>query len=680
MMRRSLLARLATAALVLGVAPTRPLVGQEANVEILASLLAAEDSRQFNEAAFRSALAQPDSSVRSAAATALGRLRDPRGLRLLVPLLLDPDSLVQTTTIFAIGILGDTAGLPRLLDRARDPTPLSGPAALELITALARLGGEQAAGFLRAVIEGGAFPSREDQVYLARRAALEAWRLGPAAPVNALLGLVGDTKEDTRYAAIYSLGRLRARAAAPRMLDALSDRAAPQVRAVAARTLSRSYADSAGLGGEAVVDLLLRATGDPDAGVRIQALRSLAGFHSARAIPKLLPLLEDPVSNVQVQAAETLGELPGQGALAELGRIAGGNKGSFARRWAALLALARLDSAAFASVAPRYEGSSDWRERVAAAEGWSRYGAAGRSRFLVDRDPRVVASALQAWAGQVPGADPDLLAAGRRLLSSGDAAVRGVAADVVARAADPADIPILVSACRSAAADSFPDAALSALGALAAIRKSSPDAARAVDREALAGLPVPEDYLIRRWAEENWPAAAGAWGSAYPLRTGRTLEDYRDIVRRYLVGLGPGRYPKVRVDVDQVGVVELELFGPEAPLTVANFLGLVDRRFFDGLRFHRVVPNFVVQAGDPRGDGWGGPGGAIRDEINRRRYGPYVLGMALSGPDTGASQWFITLSQQPHLDGGHTVFGQVTDGVPVLLRITQGDLIRSIRR
>jgi cyclophilin family peptidyl-prolyl cis-trans isomerase len=136
----------------------------------------------------------------------------------------------------------------------------------------------------------------------------------------------------------------------------------------------------------------------------------------------------------------------------------------------------------------------------------------------------------------------------------------------------------------------------------------------------------------------------------------------------------------VKVEVDQLGTMELELFGPEAPLTVANFLTLVDRHYFDGLRFHRVVPGFAVQTGDPRGDGYGGPGGAIRDEINRRRYGSYVMGMALSGPDTGGSQWFITLAPQPHLDGGYTVFGQVSDGVPVLLRITQGDMIRSIRR
>jgi cyclophilin family peptidyl-prolyl cis-trans isomerase len=106
----------------------------------------------------------------------------------------------------------------------------------------------------------------------------------------------------------------------------------------------------------------------------------------------------------------------------------------------------------------------------------------------------------------------------------------------------------------------------------------------------------------------------------------------------------------------------------------------VDQRYFDGQRFHRVVPNFVVQAGDPRGDGWGGPGGALRDELNPRRYEAYTVGMALSGPDTGGSQWFITLSQQPHLDGGYTVFGEVKEGVPALLRVTQGDLIRSIRR
>ena len=166
----------------------------------------------------------------------------------------------------------------------------------------------------------------------------------------------------------------------------------------------------------------------------------------------------------------------------------------------------------------------------------------------------------------------------------------------------------------------------------------------------------------------------------HPIATGRSLQDYRDLVRRFIVAPDSVARPHVFIETDQRGVLEVELFGPEAPLTVANFLRLVDRRFFDGNRWHRVVPNFVVQDGDPRGDGFGGPGGAIRDEINRMRYDiKPMLGMALSGPDTGSSQWFITLSPQPHLDGTYTVFGRAVGNVSALTRITQGDLIRTVQ-
>jgi cyclophilin family peptidyl-prolyl cis-trans isomerase len=129
-----------------------------------------------------------------------------------------------------------------------------------------------------------------------------------------------------------------------------------------------------------------------------------------------------------------------------------------------------------------------------------------------------------------------------------------------------------------------------------------------------------------------------------------------------------------RVVTDR-GPMELELYAADAPLTVYNFVSLARRGYFDGLRFHRVVPNFVVQGGDPRGDGNGGPGYAIRDEINRRRYGRGSLGMALSGPHTGGSQFFVTHSPQPHLDAGYTVFGQLRSGGEVLDRIVQGDRI-----
>jgi cyclophilin family peptidyl-prolyl cis-trans isomerase len=273
------------------------------------------------------------------------------------------------------------------------------------------------------------------------------------------------------------------------------------------------------------------------------------------------------------------------------------------------------------------------------------------------------------------------VAAARNLLTHADAAVRSIAADVLTKAADPRDLTGLVQMYRRSSRDSFPEAAISALGALAAIQRTGGPAGARVDREFLQATPRPDNYLLRRWAEDEWPKAAQRWGAAYPVETGRTLEDYRELARRFLVAPDSVARPHVFIETEQQGVLDIELFGPDAPLSVANFLRLVDRRFFDGNRWHRVVPNFVVQDGDPRGDGFGGPGGAIRDEVNRNRYGiKPMLGMALSGPDTGSSQWFITLSPQPHLDGTYTIFGRAVGNVAPLRRITQGDVIRTIRR
>ena len=110
----------------------------------------------------------------------------------------------------------------------------------------------------------------------------------------------------------------------------------------------------------------------------------------------------------------------------------------------------------------------------------------------------------------------------------------------------------------------------------------------------------------------------------------------------------------------------------------ARFVALARKNYFDGIAFHRVVPNFVVQGGDPRGDGNGGPGYQIRCEINTAPYARGAVGMALSGKDTGGSQFFVTHSPQPHLDGGYTVFARVTAGMDVVDRLARGDRILSV--
>jgi peptidyl-prolyl cis-trans isomerase B (cyclophilin B) len=127
------------------------------------------------------------------------------------------------------------------------------------------------------------------------------------------------------------------------------------------------------------------------------------------------------------------------------------------------------------------------------------------------------------------------------------------------------------------------------------------------------------------------------------------------------------------------GVIRLRLDCPEAPLTCLSFLQLSEQGFFDDLPFHRVVPDFVIQGGDPSGGGWGGPGYNLRDEINRIRFDAGVIGMAHGGPDTAGSQFFITLSRQPHLDGAYTAFGQVESGWETLMAIEQEDRILQIR-
>ena len=131
---------------------------------------------------------------------------------------------------------------------------------------------------------------------------------------------------------------------------------------------------------------------------------------------------------------------------------------------------------------------------------------------------------------------------------------------------------------------------------------------------------------------------------------------------------------QARIETDK-GAMVLDLYPNEAPGTVANFAKLARSGFYDGLAFHRFIPNFVIQGGCPRGDGTGGPGYTIpcETEGNPHRHERGSLSMAHRGKDTGGSQFFICHSPQPHLNGIHTVFGKVVDGFDVLDSIRQGD-------
>ena len=652
-------------------------VTDEATVALLASLLAAADARRFDPAALREALASNNPAVRRQAALAGGRTGDATAVDLLVPVLSDSAPSVAAAAAFGLGLLKDARAIPALLQTIRAIAPADqGPLQLEAVTAIAKIGGEDGA---RALIQILTAASPTAPTAVADAALLEAWRLGPRAPISELVRYTDATAVGTRWHALYSLGRLRAAPGAARLVRALGDQD-DRIRTVAARGITRALLDSAKLDPRPVSDGLRPLLDDRDAHIRINALRALASFRDSTLAPAVVPLLADRELGVAVQAETTLGVLRGAAAVAALrGRL---TSSVFALKRQALIALAQADSTAGVAAAAAVASDADWRWRSVAAEA---FGAArARERLvgqLADPDGRVVAQALQALQRIQPTTEPDSALRGRArmLLAHTDPAVRSVAADILARHPTVDDVDVLVVAYRRADGDPFNDARLSAVSALGAIAASSSTGRLRVATKFVSVVPRPDDYLVRRLAADTLPDARDAWGPATPIATGRTPPDYRDMARRWLAPALAGTNPHVFVETDR-GTLDIELLPSEAPVTVAAFLDLVERRFFDGTRWHRVVPNFVVQDGDPRGDGWGGPGFVLRDEINPVRYETGTVGMALSGPDTGGSQYFITHSAQPHLDGIYTIFGRVIGGSVILDAIGQGDRIRSIHR
>jgi cyclophilin family peptidyl-prolyl cis-trans isomerase/HEAT repeat protein len=458
--------------------------------------------------------------------------------------------------------------------------------------------------------------------------------------------------------------------------------------------------------------LVARATTDADLRVRVSAVRALAQLKQARAAAPLVRRGEElfvayktakaggasnpSEANELLEVATALGRvLPNTNDERAVALLRGmRDAGLFAPE--VETALARVAPAQYvrdpsvAELVSRLTSSGEpnipWQKVSAVGQGLGETASVtsaqvGNSAVSLHADAQLALRALVQNRGTPALAVPDLLRAlqgfhpldlapiARAELKADDVIVRSTAADILAELPpDPDNSRALADALPRALEDDMNDAALSVLGALA---KQTDAAATAAIQKALDVT----DYLVRRRAADLLRERAGAGDAASrrveTVNTRNHREDYARAVARI------GKQVRAVVTTDK-GAFTVELLPEDAPLTVDNFVTLARRHFFDGISFHRVVPNFVIQGGDPRGDGNGGPGYQIRDEINTVPYDRGAVGMALSGKDTGGSQWFVTHSPQPHLDGGYTVFGRVVQGMDVVDRIARGDRIRFV--
>jgi cyclophilin family peptidyl-prolyl cis-trans isomerase/HEAT repeat protein len=647
-------------------APAAGLVSGD-EVKVYARLLAMADVREIDTAVTEAALRSTVAPLRAAAARAIGQVHATAAAPRLRALLADADTGVAANAAYALGLLRD----PRSVASLDSALRLGGVAA-DAAWALGEIGEPARNTIERALASSPAAPARVDLL-------LAAAKLRPV-PVALVIPYLAEPSPDVAWAAAYAIARPRAASGVRAVLE---HRAAPdaETRAQVARALARSAAgDSLE---SSALSALRELAADAEPHVRINAVRSLATYgESARR--EVIAAVRDSDANVRIAAAQSVGS------------VREARRRTWTELWDAdtsfMFRRSLLGSAVQAGVileaidednSERWQLNPDWRYRAAVADA----GALGAEIERIvevslpltrDHDGRVRAAAFGALGAKIDSLSPERHPWRREFMATAlrdpDFFVRATALTALTGRARATEVPGALESYRLAARDSANDARIAAVQFLAAAWRN--DSASFSDslRATVAALPAPADPLERE------PAAGisllRSWDGTRARP--RSLSWYERIVREVILPALVGVAPRAEL-VTERGTITLELFAIDAPLTVDNFVALARDGYYRDTRFHRVVPNFVAQDGDPRGDGNGGPGYAIRDELNRRRYRRGAVGMALSGPDTGGSQYFITHAPQPHLDGHYTVFGAISDGLAVLDQLVQGDRVLEVR-
>ena len=615
----------------------------------------------------------PQARIRRRAALAIGRVKDGAGAALLTPVLADAEAEVRSMAAFALGLIGDAASETALTPLLSDASPLVRGRAAEALGLCGAKGAAAAVGQMIAEYARHAsvtaMPPDDERTPTAPEA--EAFKLGLFALVRLgayepIAAAVLDNGQpiSSWWPIAYALQRVEDKRAAPALLQLLGGQGR-YTRAFAARGLGR-LKDRA-----AVKPLLgmLDPAAKPGLEVVVSAVRALGQIGAAEAAAPLARLASDPATdpNVRLDAVAALGELRAPDGLPVLQDLMTDEWP--AMRAAAIRAAAAADPESFIAVIASLSPDPHWRVRAALANALAALPAeavAERLRsMLQDEDKRVIPAVLTAL-GRIKA--PELRDILLQRIEDADYAVRAAAARGLGTVKPEGGADALRKAYQKGLPDISSSARAAALEALAGYGAAE---AAATLRDALTD----KDWALRVRALELLttidPGAAAAAAIA-PVPS-PPIAPYDSAAL-----LEPPNSPHVFIET-AYGTIEFELAVLDAPQTSRNFMELARKGFFNGLEVHRVVANFVVQDGDPRGDGGGGPGYTIRDELNDRPYLRGTVGMALAWRDAGGSQFFITHSPQPHLDARYTAFGHVVNGIEAIDRIKPGDVIQRVR-
>ncbi len=622
-----------------------------------AALLELEDRRAFDEPLLMTAAAAADPTTRARAALAIGRIGEERGEALLRKLLADRSLEVRAMAAFGCELMRDPTMTPDLIPLLSDADARVAARAAAAIGYLSREDGEDA---LVAAIPRASAPQP-------RAAMLESlWRFSNEGVRAAATAYVGDPDRQVRTAALYALSRKPLETSRLALTTALDD-PDPDAAAYAARALGL-------LGRREALEPLARVLDSNRPPLVINALFALeailekdpGGTLPADRKQKILLLAGDANGNVAAPALILLRQFAVErDVFRRLWTIATTGQGR--RRQLALQSVvavlkARADRALESAVS-----SPDPPLRAAAAESLVYLTPADarpwRDRLAGDKDVRVRFALINSITG------PDAARANRAFINSAltdpDAGVRAAAVEALGNLGEPSVLPLIADAVARARSEEPVDVESAAIGACEKLMADP--AARAIVESIDRGNKTLAARIARRSLVQSFRASPTAFPNP-EYRTGRTRADY--------AALAAEARKKWQAQVDTAhGSFTIRLAGDVAPETVTNFVSLARKRFFDGVTIHRVVPNFVLQDGDPTGTGNGGPGYEIRDELNPIAYGRGSVGMALAGPDTGGSQWFVTHAPEPHLNGLYTLFGGVVAGQDVVERTEQGEKI-----